>query len=143
MLKKIVLILLIGSALVNCAGLTPQQAGSIGAISGTTAAKIQQDLKEVAELKPYLNIPTIEVCYKTYVTGDKFNCTLTPCKENCSRVIDKIDYHKTVFIPESMWLKFSGEIKALCTSDLENFKDVCKFNFGSYKTTIGVFNDEK
>ena len=138
MLKKIAPILLLTA--VNCAQL--ERPETIGAISGAGVVKVKEDLKAISTLPPYLNIPPLEVCYR--VKGHlTFHCILTPCKEDCSRQVEMIDYNEAVFIPETMWLKFSGEIKALCLSEQENFREVCKMKWSTYPKVIGVFNEIK
>jgi len=154
-LRIIVTSLFLGLA--SCAGLleglsqgplTPGQAGSIGAVSGAAAVKVKQDLKEISTVKPTVHIKPLQVCFKTVPLGpDKIQCILSPCKTNCSKVLDVsvVDFQRSVLIPEEMWVEFAGEIKAACTSPLEEYKELCEMHYINYDNldAVVIFNDSE
>ena len=155
MLKKNVLtgLLIVASfSLISCAGLlqgtlTPGQAAGAGAVSTAAAEKIKTDLKELSTVKPVIHIKPLEVCFKTGPLGpDKLQCILSPCKTDCTRIIDisSVNQDKTVFIPEDLWLEFAGEIKAACTSPLEEYKELCTFHYTKYSdiSKVLIFGGE-
>ena len=124
--------------LTGCGGMygPPPSSGAVGVVGTAVVSKVKEDIKDISELAPYLNVSAIEVCWGSPVleTG-KLQCQITPCEgDNCERVIDleEVDPYSTAYIKHEGWIKHAGEIKALCTSPHENFREACKTKAKDY-----------